>query len=147
VGYDEVGIGLRNQIETKSKHLSERKENENEAEKQKGRGISQRCHHRYDCNLGCFDCARGSVAVMKFIPALDMLQAKKPKVLGIFQARNPTNVLIWNSKLHQFRTFYTNKPQVISRSMLFADDWDVILIPETPNHEFTQEVEENDETN
>ena len=78
---------------------------------------------------------------MKFLPALDLLQ-ENGKVLGIFQTKNPTNIITWDRQAHMFRAFYTHKPQIISRQQLFADDWDVVLMP--PYDGFTKEPDENE---
>ena len=83
---------------------------------------------------------------MKFMQALDALQGKTPdKVFGIFQTKNPTNVITWDAQSHQFRTFYTHKVLIITRQQLFASDWDVIMIPKMPESDYTQEVEDENE--
>ena len=76
---------------------------------------------------------------MKFMQVLDALQSPDKNVLGIFQAKNPSNIITWDRQTHQFRTFYTHKPQIITRAQLFADDWDVVLMP--PLDGFTKEEE------
>ena len=84
---------------------------------------------------------------MNFMDALNALQNKsepdpnnpaKDRVMGIYQEKNPTNVITWDGQKHQFITFYTHKPQVISRSQLFAKDWEIIIQPALPEKEFTQ---------
>lgn len=80
---------------------------------------------------------------MKFLQAVDALQSKDRRVLGIFQAKNPSNVIVWDAEQHLFRTFYTHKPQIIAREQLFANDWDIVLYP--PYDGFTQTPEEVEE--
>lgn len=78
---------------------------------------------------------------MKFIQALSLLQEKDkyaPRVLGMFQAKNPTNIIVWDKQTYQFRTFYTHKVQIITRDQLFSDDWDVVYILE---NDFTDDPE------
>jgi len=70
---------------------------------------------------------------MKFLEALDIVQENaltvsvNPKVVGMFRTKNPveSNLIWWDRETQQFRTVHTNKPTIISRGMLFADDWGV----------------------
>ena len=83
---------------------------------------------------------------MTFLEALDALQGNGSnsanengidgRVIGIYQEKNPTNILIWDRESIQFRTFYTHKPQVISSAQLFAKDWEIIIQPALPEEEF-----------